>query len=140
MSNQGWPEFGRWYALLREEERIYDEALDDDRDRLLDALDAERNPLEDAMLARQPANMTQFAQLAVIELRNADRYRISDVPGCRMLEFGAMQSPRGGWSQGKCLIEGVIKHALAAHLLPGVTIHGEGGNARPQSTAFGTER
>ena len=130
-SPAGWPEFQRWYALLLEEERIYNENPAEERDRLLDAMFAERDPLESAMLARQPANMTEFAQLAVIEMRYAERYLVSGVPDCRMLVFGSMERPeyRDGWVQGRHLIEGILRLALAENLLPGVTVHGEGGNA-----------
>lgn len=126
MPEQEWPEFRRWYELTMEEQRIYDEEDDKDHDRLLDAVDAERGPLENAMLARIPQSATDFAMLAVIELRYAERNRNPDFEACRMLELGLMEE---GWRPGRHLIEGAIKNAVRQNLLPGIVIYGEPGNA-----------
>jgi hypothetical protein len=71
--SEEWPEFRRWYELTMEEQRIYDEEDCNDHDRLLDAVDAKRNPLEEAMLERVPQSATEFAMLAIIELRYAEK-------------------------------------------------------------------
>lgn len=124
MSEQGYREFPRWYELTMEEQRIYAEENDKDHERMLDAVDAERDPLGAAMLSRTPQNLKQLAELAVIELRYAEKYLDAKIPYVGFLSFGTMQ---GG--QGADLIEGVLKLAITQNLLPGVVIHGEGGNA-----------
>jgi hypothetical protein len=126
MSNQEWPEFRRWYELILEEQRIYDKEDDKDHDRLLDALDSEKIPLEKAMLARVPSTPTEFAILGVIELRYAERKRNLDHDECRHLELGMMGD---GCVPGRVLIEAVVRNAVSENLLPGVVVYGEGGNA-----------
>ncbi len=121
--DQEWPEFRRWYELTMEEQRIYAEEDECDHDRLLDAVDAERDPLGRAMLSRTPQNLKQLAELAVIELRYADKRDDANIPWIGSLSLGAIQG------QGADLIAGVLKLALAQNLLPGVVLHGEGSNA-----------
>jgi hypothetical protein len=126
MRDQEWPEFRRWYELTMEEQRIYNEEDDKDHDRLLDAIDDERGPLEEAMLSRIPDTPTEFAMLGIIELRYAERDRNPEHEECRMLELGMMTKGR---TQGRALIQGAIKNAISRNLLPGIQIYGEGGNA-----------
>lgn len=120
-----WPEFRRWYDLTMEEQRIYNEEDDAEQDRLLDAVDAQRTPLQEAMLARVPRTPTDFAMLAVIELRYAEKDKNPDYEQCRMLELVMMGEGR---VPGRALIEGAVKNAIRQNLLPGVMIYGEGGN------------
>jgi hypothetical protein len=65
--------------------------------------------------------------LAVVELRYAEKR--SGIPWVGHLSFGVMQDESPGWVQGANLIERILKLALAKDLLPGIKIHGEGGNA-----------
>ncbi|CCB64077.1 hypothetical protein [Hyphomicrobium sp. MC1] len=117
MSDQQWPEFHRWYELTMEEQRIYAEEDECDRDRLLDAVDEERGPLERAMRSRTPQNLQQLGMLAVIELRYADKRDDADIPYTGFLAFGISE-------RAAHLTEGVLKLAITQNLLPGVVIHG----------------
>ena len=126
MSDQEWPEFRRWYELTMEEQRIYEEEDDKDHDRLLDALDEQRAPLEKAMLERVPGTPIEFAMLGLIELRYATKNKDPNHDACRLLNLGMMGD---GWLPGRILIEGAVKNAVSQNLLPVVTVYGEGGNA-----------
>jgi hypothetical protein len=103
MSEQGWPEFPRWYELTMEEQRIYAEEDERDHNRLLDAVDEERRPLETTMLSRTPQTFDQLAMLATIELRYAEKRIDANIPWVGYLSFGTMQG------QGADLIEGVLR-------------------------------
>lgn len=121
-----WPEFWQWYSLLLEEQRIYDEEDEADQDRLLDAMDEKRGPLERVLLAREPKTAQHLAMLAVIELRYAEKYRDPVTDGRKFLVLGAMETENGYSCNGAVLIESTIRMALRTGLLPGVTIYGEG--------------
>ncbi|WP_423414862.1 hypothetical protein RLW55_16895 [Hyphomicrobium sp. B1] len=110
-----WPEFRRWYELTMEEQRIYAEEDESSHDRLLDALDEERGPLEFSMVSRTPQSLQQLGMLAVIDLRYAEKR--DGVPNVAVLSFGSTEGDAH-------LREGVLKLALAKNLLPGVVIHG----------------
>jgi hypothetical protein len=118
MSDQVWPEFRRWYELTMEEQRIYDQENGDDHNRLLDAIDEERKPLERAMFARQPRSLTDFAALAVVELRHAERRKDPEHDECRLLELGFMGPDPEHLGQGEVLIEALVKYAVTQNLLP----------------------
>ncbi|WP_414462791.1 hypothetical protein [Hyphomicrobium sp. DY-1] len=112
-----WPEFRRWYELTMEEQRIYAEEDESSHDRLLDALDEERGPLEQAMLSREPQNLQHLGMLAVIDLCYAEKRDDAGIPLEHHLAFGITKRDAH-------VVEGVLKLALAQSLLPGVVIHG----------------
>ena len=112
-----------------EEERLYNiSPTPSDFDGCLDKLHARLVPLERAMTARQPQEITHVAMLAIIALRYSARlenahsvYRSlelgtqrPDVPICHVPEIA--------------LLEGVVRLAIQQNLLPGIAVydrHGE---------------
>lgn len=129
-AGQEWPEFRDWYALTMEEERLYNLTPSPaDFDAQIERIEAQRRPLEAAMIARQPRTLTEIAMLGVVSLRWADRFA-PDHGGYRALEIGTQRQPDEpiGERPQAALIEGAARLAIDFGLLPGVVIHDRRGN------------
>ncbi|HPG89413.1 MAG TPA: hypothetical protein PLD46_07140 [Hyphomicrobium sp.] len=124
-----WPEFRAWYALILEEERLYNiSPTPSDLEACLDSLHARLLPLERAMTSRQPREMVHIAMLGIIALRWSARLENAHAV-YRALELGTQRPdiPVGHLPE-LALLEGVVRMALDQNLLPGIVVydrHGE---------------
>lgn len=122
-----WPEFRRWYALILEEERLYNvEPTPSDFDDQLDEIHGRLFPLENAMTARQPRDMVQIAMLGIIALRWSERFKAAHNV-YRSLELGTQTGKASGHLPETALLEGVVRLALQQNLLPGVVVYDQTG-------------
>lgn len=123
-----WPEFREWYALILEEERLYNvEPTPCDFDDRLNKIHGLLIPLETAMTARQPQDMVQIAILGIVALRWSDRFKAAHSV-YRSLELGTQRpdTPIGHVPE-LALLEGVVRLALEQNLLPGVVVYDQTG-------------
>jgi hypothetical protein len=126
-----WPEFRPWHELLLEEEQLVDQEDSDERGEKEAEIWKRSEPLETAMLSRQPRTPQQAVILSLMALREADRKGAIAVD--RLLVLGDQSELTSEYSMERmraASIDAFLRLAISMKWVPaGVKIYGEGGNA-----------